>query len=355
MCGVFCPRCANSATCSGRRIGINAVIDEFAGSIRDFVAADRDRFLAAPNDAGSYGGLGGAGKTSFDAYVQDMKNFAFTGGSWPGGTDSGVPNANDNSISGQQGRDAYLDYLQGANGEAAQIPGTPTLTALGAAAFPVNDLRFQCGAFNDPQGAATFGAMEWRLAEVTDPSAPNYDPAAPFMLEIDAAWESGELTAFSTRSRSRRRRGRGGQHRVRVRHRDDTGRWSHWSAPVPNSPPPCPTSASQSLVVSEFVAEDPAEGGDCSGSDRQHRGASDRPDRRSASPKASTTTSARRSPRSPRARAVVVRDLAAFESKYGAGCRSPEPEVGRRARQRSDRNLSNGGEQSELNFAVNRS
>jgi hypothetical protein len=138
---------------------IAPLIDAFAMTIEPFEAADSDRWRGSPSDAGNYGGLGGAGSVSLANLVQDMKNFAFSGGSWPGG---GV---------GAGGRGAHLDSLQASNGEGSRIPATPTITYDGAAGFPLNDLRFESSPFSDPQGSATFGAMEWRVAEISPPGA----------------------------------------------------------------------------------------------------------------------------------------------------------------------------------------
>ena len=186
--------------------------------------ADYDRWRGAPASAGNYGGMDGssAGLISLAAYVQDMKNFAFSGGSWPGG---GVP--------GPSGRAGHLDNWQGANGEGSQIPNTPTITYTGTAGFPTNGLSFQSTAFTDPQGNGSFAAMEWRIAQITDPTAPNYDPTERFKLEIDADWESGELATFENSISIPTVAVRSGlTYRARVRHKDTTGRWSHWSAPV---------------------------------------------------------------------------------------------------------------------------
>ena len=202
---------------------IGQVIDEFAAIIAPLVPADFARWKGAPSDAGNYNHLGGPGITSLANYVQDMKNYAFTGGSWPGGNDSIMGQANDNGLSGTQGRDAFLDFLQGNNGESALLPNTPVLTYTGDAGFPTNGLSFQSTAFSDPQGNGTFGALEWRLALINEPSA----------LEIESSWESGEITSFANsidvptaavRSDS--------TYRARVRHQDSSGRWSHWSAAV---------------------------------------------------------------------------------------------------------------------------
>ena len=43
---------------------INPVIDEFAQVVADFMPADRDRWMRAPYDAGTYYGLNGPGMTS---------------------------------------------------------------------------------------------------------------------------------------------------------------------------------------------------------------------------------------------------------------------------------------------------
>ena len=202
---------------------INQVIDDFASIIAPLVPADFNRWKGAPSDAGNYNHLSGPGINSLNSYVQDMKNFAFSGGSWPGGNGSAMPQANDNGASGRQGRDSWLDIHQGENGEASRIPATPVLTYNGAAGFPTNSISFHTTSFSDPQGNGTFGALEWRLARIDQPGD----------LEIDASWESGELTKFSnvinlptTAIKS------GSTYRARVRHQDDTGRWSHWSAPV---------------------------------------------------------------------------------------------------------------------------
>lgn len=224
---------------------INPIIDDFASIIAPLVPADFARWKGAPADAGNYNHLSGPGINSLEAYVRDMKNFAFTGGSWPGGNGSAMPQANDSGASGQQGRDAWLDIHQGANGEASRIPNTPVITYTGPANYPTNGLSFETSEFADPQGNGSFGALEWRLALVEAPGA----------LEIVSSWESGELTSFSnsldlptTAVRS------GSTYRARVRHRDDTGRWSHWSDPVEfTATLPDISPYLENLVISEIM------------------------------------------------------------------------------------------------------
>jgi hypothetical protein len=134
---------------------IEPVIDQFAAVLAPMVAPDADRWKRAPGDAGNYNGLGGRGASSLDALVQDMKNFAFVGGDWPGG---GV---------GAGGRARHLDNLQGSQGERGRIPATPAISYSGEPGFPINGLALESTSFRDPQGAGSFGAMKWRLAEIT--------------------------------------------------------------------------------------------------------------------------------------------------------------------------------------------
>ena len=200
---------------------IEPLIEEFASFISDFEPADSDRWKGAPADAGNYNGIGGPGSIALANLVQDMKNFAFVGGQWPG----------DNSPIGS--RAAHLDTLQNFNGEGLRIPEKPTISYTGAIGFPTNGLSFLSSAFDDPQGVGTFGAMEWRIAEVTDPTAPAHDPTDRFKLEWEADWESGEITTFTSTINIPTVAVRSGHtYRARVRHKDDTGRWGHWSDPV---------------------------------------------------------------------------------------------------------------------------
>jgi hypothetical protein len=114
------------------------------------------------------------------------------------------------------------------------IPVTPAVTATGNPNFPVNNLTFQTSSFSDPQGSATFAAYKWRLGEITDENNPSYNPAEQRTYEINTVWESEDITNVVTRSATipapvvRV----GHTYRVRCKHKDNTGRWSHWSAPV---------------------------------------------------------------------------------------------------------------------------
>ncbi len=149
----------------------------------------------------------------------------------------------------------------------SQIPVTPVVTrAGGATTFPTNDLTFTCSGYSSPSGRP-FSRMKWRIAEVTDPSAPGYNrwsTAARRLYEIDPAntWESPEITAFNntwTFPAATAHVGR--TYRVRVKFADagdaangNTPRWSHWSAPVTfTAAPPDVSVYLNGLVVSEFM------------------------------------------------------------------------------------------------------
>lgn len=198
---------------------IALLLDAYQTKLADVALADRDRWTNSPAAAGTQN------DEPLENRVADMKKFAFIGGSWTGGTNALMDAAsNDNNVSGQQGRDAYLDVLAGD----AAIPNTPTIFYTGTAGYPANDLRLQANAFSDPQGAGTGTSMEFRVAEISTVGSPG-----PLKFEWKSDWESGEIppsTADVTVPASALRTG--STYRARVRHLDNTGRWSHWSTPL---------------------------------------------------------------------------------------------------------------------------
>ncbi|MBT3199395.1 MAG: LEPR-XLL domain-containing protein [Phycisphaerales bacterium] len=163
------------------------------------------------------------------------------------------------------------DYISGTSREFdtdttdAAIPQTPAITSVGMAGFPVNRLTFQSSAFSSPTGSA-FTAMEWRIGEVTDPTAPAYDPAAPIYYEITDVWHSGELAVFDDQiTIPPALLDVGHAYRARVRMKDATGRWSHWSDPVQFCPDVSnETELTRSLRITEIMynPQDPPPGGD---------------------------------------------------------------------------------------------
>lgn len=134
------------------------------------------------------------------------------------------------------------------------IPARPTMMYVGSSGYPLDGIRFQTSAFSDPQGAATFAALRWRVAEVT-PASVAPDLRNPRRYEIEAAWESPLITTWNDTITIPPEVLRvGGVHRARVRMMDNTGRWSRWSAPIEftvggASQPPVQT---QSLRVTEL-------------------------------------------------------------------------------------------------------
>ncbi|MBM4017445.1 MAG: hypothetical protein FJ288_03810, partial [Planctomycetes bacterium] len=233
------------------------LIDETAAFIHDpggglsIVGADRARWDYNPlmvdtryvNTSKAGQGLFYAGNPpsivipapgGFAGMVQKMKNYVVSRGAW-------------------------IDANITADGT---IPDTPTIAYTGPDGHPVNRLTFHA---SDYSGTSALAAIEWRIAEVTDPSNPNYDPSAPNVYEINAAWQSGELPEFNpdvTVPGGAAQAGR--TYRVRVRMKDFTGRWSHWSdavqfvAGLPDADP------SQALRITELMYHprdpSPAEG-----------------------------------------------------------------------------------------------
>jgi hypothetical protein len=134
------------------------------------------------------------------------------------------------------------------------FPATPQASYSGANGYPVDELRFTTTRFSDPQGEQTFGGLQWRIAEVTDPAAPVYRPDAPLLYEINAVYESPIMGAFQESFTPPPGIVTPGHaYRVRVRMRDNSGRWSHWSAPVAFVAGPARGAAANDLRISEIM------------------------------------------------------------------------------------------------------
>jgi len=156
-----------------------------------------------------------------------------------------------------------------------QIPYRPSVTYVGAPGFPIDDLRFEASAFQDPQGSQTFGAMKWRIAEVTPPGSPPFDPGAPKLYEIESTWESEEMSTYRsgiTIPASVVKIGH--TYRVRVRMMDTSGRWSNWSLPLefPGGEPTVPFPQQGALRITEMMYH-PANGADYEFIELQNTGA----------------------------------------------------------------------------------
>ena len=146
------------------------------------------------------------------------------------------------------------------------IPSTPEVTFTGVEGFPLDGLQFRVSQFADPDEDGSFGAMEWRLAEVLPASARTpesvLEPPGPF--EIHAVWESGPLDTFTeTMTLPIDVAAVGHHYRVRARMMDETGRWSHWSEPVEFQvgEPTLPPAVVSSLRVTELFYNPPGDDG----------------------------------------------------------------------------------------------
>jgi hypothetical protein len=139
-----------------------------------------------------------------------------------------------------------------------ELPDTPTLTSIGPPDFPVNALRFRASTFS---GSGGFGAMRWRLGEITPARAPSWLATEPWKYEIEPVWESGELTAYSPEIAVPPGVAKPGLvYRARVQFRDAAGRASHWSPPIEftAAEPDNLTELQRSLRLTEVMYHPPA-------------------------------------------------------------------------------------------------
>ncbi len=198
---------------------------------RSLVGADRRLWDNNPRNLqpDRYYDISGTG--DFDGMIQIVKNYIVSRGNWM-----------TSSLLTQE----------------SQVPAKPTIRYDGAAGYPTSDLRFSCSAYRSP-GRSTFDAMEWRVAEVHNPSVPGYDPTQPNIYEIENPFESGELTSFSSTYQFPPISVRVGKtYRARVRFRDAAGRWGHWSDPHEfTAATPNIADYVQYLRISEFMYHPP--------------------------------------------------------------------------------------------------
>jgi hypothetical protein len=151
------------------------------------------------------------------------------------------------------GPTGYGGKLLQSHHEDPDIPHTPVISYAGSANFPVDQLRFTTSPFADPQASDSFRALQWRVAEVTDPKAPTYDPTGPIHYEITPTWQSEALTTFNESFELPPGNLKVGHaYRVRARMQDSTGRWSHWSDPIPFIPTSSTTLPQAALRISEI-------------------------------------------------------------------------------------------------------
>ncbi len=201
---------------SSGRGPVDDIIDDAAAKLAAFYPADMARWPTTGAQANYPGGV--------PSKAADMKAFLFSGWS--------DPNGNGDPAVGAGGRAAYLDSISDSL-DSGQLPVKPTITNVSTGGNPVDGIVLQSSAFSDPQGAGTFGGIQWRIGEVTDVNAPAYNPTAERIYEMTEVWGSGELATFnSTVAVPANALRVGHAYRARVRHKDTTGRWSHWSNAV---------------------------------------------------------------------------------------------------------------------------
>jgi hypothetical protein len=237
----------------------------------------------------------------------------------------------------------------------AQVPATPTLTYTGLSGFPANGISASSSNFNSPSGSS-FAAMEWRLASLTDVNDPLFDPAKPRKYEIEADWETGEIAPFANGISVPALVVRPGlTYRLRVRHKDSAGRWGHWSNPVQFvAGVPDVTGFQQNLMITEIMYNPPQpntnealvslNNDDFEFIELKNIGATqlDLTDVRFT--KGVDFDIAPGTALEAGAYALLVKNVAAFEARYGPGL----PVLGTYGGD----NLSNGGEQLKLSFGL---
>ena len=65
------------------------------------------------------------------------------------------------------------------------IPEKPTITFIGGDDYQVDDLKFFSSSSYRSQSNSRFAAMEWRLAEVYNPTVEGYVEKDPYIYEIE--------------------------------------------------------------------------------------------------------------------------------------------------------------------------
>ena len=117
-----------------------------------------------------------------------------------------------------------------------KIPAQPEIRYKGPEGFPAHQLAFNVSAYQSP-AAARFVSIQWRIAEITAPGLDGYVSGQPQRYEIEPGWNSSELGfAYPVFYLPEGLCRPDHTYRIRARYEDETGRWSHWSAPVQFAP-----------------------------------------------------------------------------------------------------------------------
>lgn len=268
----------------------------------------------------------------------------FTGASWSPG----------NGVVEGYGYE-YLKY----EARDTNIPNKPTISYQGTPSFPVNQLFFNSSSFSDPNGNGTFGKMRWRIAKILAPGLPGYVENTPRTYEIETVATSPDFDTFNAEYLFPAEIAEPGvTYRVRVQHEDSTGRTSNWSEAIEFVPTaPSVELWQDNLVISEIMYNPPQPtGGELAVS--ESNGDYEFIEITNISESltldladldftngitfdfatASVTTLA------PGASVLLVKNIAAFEARYGKGL----PVIGS-----YPNSLSDGGERLVLSYALN--
>ena len=272
-----------------------------------------------------------------EGFMQYLLNYATN--TFPAGSAWSVNNGN------ALGYGYKYVEMDAADGSA---PNRPAISYAGANGYPLNDLRFTTGAYSSPLGAGSFAAIQYRIAEISAPGIPLFDPTQPRIYELTDVWRSAEIPSAVGETRIPGGNVKAGHtYRVRVRHKDLTGRWSRWSTEtqfVAGSASVAPYQAS--LVISKLMynpgALTPAETAagfvdkqDFEFIELRNFGSAPLDLGIVSFTKGITYAFPADTVLAPGARIYLVKSLAAFALRYGAGKTVFGPFVG---------NLDNGGE-----------
>ncbi|MCA9152919.1 MAG: lamin tail domain-containing protein, partial [Planctomycetales bacterium] len=216
-------------------------VEEYARHVERFADVDRAMWNYNPRTSAAHKGYFYKSPAPYDGGAAGQVRRALTSADFEGMINWVKEFIVDGGFGGSQLKVLHQD---------SDIPATPVVTALGTTS--ITDLLFRTSEFLDPQGADTFAALEWRVAEVTDAAAPAYDPDTPVHFEITPTWTSGRTELFSdTMVLDPAILQVGHAYRVRIRMQDTTGRWSHWSDPLQFIPAAATSSLHQALRISE--------------------------------------------------------------------------------------------------------
>jgi len=166
---------------------MNQLVDEYAALINDpaggLSMVDADRAMW------DYHWVMGTG--AYPKYLdQPASNKAGQGRFYQSAADHGYQRTFEGMV--QVMKDYVTQRVTYMNTKSADtaIPNTPTVAATGPATFPINALTFKTSAFSDPQGANTFAALQWRIAEVAAGStAPAPSSSSVVFLPDGATWK----------------------------------------------------------------------------------------------------------------------------------------------------------------------